>query len=40
MSALYHLGKACVVADALSKLCMGSVSYIEDSNKKIAQEIH
>ena len=40
MSVLYHPGKANVVADALSRLSMSSVSYIEDSKKKLAQEIH
>ena len=36
MSVLYHLGKANVVADALSRLSMGSISHVEDSKKKIA----
>ncbi|KAF3685344.1 hypothetical protein FXO37_00715 [Capsicum annuum] len=29
-----------VVADALIRLSMGSVSYVEDSRKKLAQEVH
>ena len=37
---LYHLGKANVVADALSRLSMGSVAHVEDSKKKLAQEVH
>ena len=40
MSVLYHPGKANVVADALFRMSMGSVSHIEDSRKKLAQEIH
>ena len=40
VSVLYHPGKANVVADALSRLSMGSISHVEDSKKKIAQEIH
>ena len=40
MSVLYHPGKANVVADALSRLSMGSISHVKDSKKKMAQEIH
>ena len=40
MSVLYHPSKANVVADALSRLSMGSVAHVEDSKKKLAQEIH
>ena len=40
MSVLYHLAKANVVAGALSRLSMGSISHVEDSKKKMAQEIH
>ena len=40
MSVLYHSGKANIVADALNRLSMGSISHIEDSKKKMAQEIH
>ena len=40
MSVLYHPGKANVVADALSRLSIGSVSHVEDSKKKLAQEVH
>ena len=40
MSVLYHLGKSNVMADALSRLSMGSISHVEDSKKKMAQEIH
>ena len=34
MSILYHPGKANVVADALSKLSMGSVAYVEEGIKE------
>ncbi|KAF3684292.1 hypothetical protein FXO37_01413 [Capsicum annuum] len=40
ISVLYHSGKANVVADALNRLSMGSVSYVEDSKKKLSQEVH
>ena len=40
MSVIYHPCKANVVAYALSQLSMGSISHIEDSKKKMAQEIH
>ena len=36
----YHPGKANVVVDALSRLSMGSVAHVEDSKKKLAQEVH
>ena len=39
MSVLYHPSKANVVADALDRLSMGSISHVEDCKKKIAQEI-
>ncbi len=40
MCVLYHLGKDNIVANALSRLSMDSVSHIEDSKKKLAQEVH
>lgn len=40
MSILYHPGKANVVADALSKMSMGSVAHVEDGKKNLAQEVH
>ena len=40
MSVLYHLSKANVVVDALSRLYMSSFSHVKDSKKKLAQEIH
>lgn len=40
MSVLYHPGKTNVVADALSRLSMGSVAHVEYGKKKLAQEVH
>ncbi|PHT59228.1 hypothetical protein CQW23_01591 [Capsicum baccatum] len=40
MSVVYHLSKDNVVADALSRLSMGSIAHVEDGNKKLAQEVH
>src|SRR5687767_13304654 len=40
MSVLYHLGKANVVADPLSRLSMGSTSHIEDSKKELVRDVH
>ena len=40
MSVLYHLGKANVVADALSRLSMGSVAHVEDEKKELVREVH
>ena len=40
MSVLYHPGKANVVADALSKLSMGSVSHVEDGKKELVRDVH
>ena len=34
MSVLYHSGKANVVANALSRLSMGSVAYVEEGKKE------
>src|SRR5687767_15672439 len=39
MSVLYHSGKANVVADALSRLSMNSVSHVEDEKKEIVREL-
>ena len=36
----YHLGKANVVADALSKLSIGSVSHIDDEKNDLVKEVH
>src|SRR5688572_23431403 len=40
MSILYHPRKANVVADALSRLSMNSVSHIEDEKKQLVREVH
>ncbi|KAF3684087.1 hypothetical protein FXO37_01512 [Capsicum annuum] len=37
---LKRRGKANVVADALSRLSMGSVTHVEDDKKKLVQEVH
>lgn len=38
MSILYHPGKANVVADDLSRLCMGSIAHLEEDKKQLAKE--
>ncbi|PHT45827.1 hypothetical protein CQW23_14985 [Capsicum baccatum] len=40
MSIPYHLGKANIVADALSRFSMGSVAYVKNGKKKLVQEVH
>ncbi|WMV09097.1 hypothetical protein MTR67_002482 [Solanum verrucosum] len=37
---LYHPGKANVVADALSRLSMGSVAHIEEEKKELVRDVH
>ena len=37
---LYHLRRANVVADALSRKSMGSLSHIAEQKKKIVKEVH
>ena len=39
MNVHYHLGKANVVADALSRMSMGSTSEVEDE-KELVKDIH
>ena len=36
----YHPGKANVVADAFSRMGMGSISHVEDKNKELFKDIH
>ena len=36
----YHLGKGTVVADALSRLSMGSVAHVEEEKKDLAKDVH
>ena len=40
MSVHYHLGKAIVVADALSRLSMGSVAHVEEKRKDLVKDVH
>jgi len=40
MSVLYHPDKANVVADAASRLSMGSVTHIEDEKKELVCDVH
>ena len=40
MSVLYHPGKANVVADALSRVSMGSVAHVEEGKKELVKEVH
>ena len=40
MSVQYHLGKANVVADALSHLSMGSVVHIHNERKELVKDLH
>ena len=40
MSVLYHPGNANVVADALSRLSMNSVSHIENEKKELVKDVH
>ena len=36
----YHPGKANVVADALSRLSMGSVAHVEELKKELVKDVH
>ena len=40
MSVHYHMGKANVVAGALSRLYMGSVAHVEDETKELVKDVH
>ncbi|WMV19109.1 hypothetical protein MTR67_012494 [Solanum verrucosum] len=40
MNVFYHIGKANVVADALSRLSMGSVAHVEKERNEIAKDVH
>ena len=40
MSVHYHDGKANVVADALSRLAMGSVAHVEEKRKELVKDVH
>ena len=40
MSVHYHPEKANVVADALSRLSMGSVAHVEEERKELVKDVH
>ena len=40
MSILYHLGKANVVVDALTRLSMGSTSHVKEEKRELAKDVH
>ena len=40
MSVLYHLDKANVVADAVIRITMGSVSHIDEAKKDLVKDVH
>jgi len=40
MSMHYHPSKANVVADALSRLSMGSVAHVEEQRKELEKDVH
>ena len=40
MSIHYHLGKANVVADALSRLSMGSLAHVDKERPELVKDIH
>ena len=40
MSLHYHPGKANVVADAFSRLSMGSVAHVEEKRKDLVKDVH
>ena len=40
MSVFYHPGKENLVEDALSRLSMGSLSYVEESKRYLVKDVH
>ena len=40
MSVHYQSGKAIVVANALSRLSMGSVVHVEEERKELVKDVH
>ena len=40
MSVFYHPGKANVVADALIRMTMGSVSHVEEDKENLVKDVH
>ena len=40
MNVHYHLGKANVVADALSKMSIGITTHVADEKNKLVKDVH
>ncbi|WMV32696.1 hypothetical protein MTR67_026081 [Solanum verrucosum] len=40
MNVLYHPSKASVVADALSRLSIGTVAHVEEERKELAKDVY
>ena len=40
MSVLYHIEKANVVVDALSRVSTGSVTHVVDDKNELVKEVH
>lgn len=40
MSKLYHLEKDNVIMDSLSRMDMGSMTYVGDDKRELVKEIH
>ena len=40
MSVHYHPGKENIVADAFSRLSMGSVAHVEEERKELVKNVH
>ena len=40
MNVLHHPDKANMVADALSRMTMGSVSHVDEANKDLLKNVH
>ena len=40
ISVIYHPGKANVVAEALSRMTMGSLSHVEQEKKELVKDVH
>ena len=40
ISILYHPGKANVVADVLTRFCMGSFSIVEEEKRELEKDLH
>ena len=40
ISIIYHPGKTNVIADALSKLFMGSTVHVKEEKRELAKDVH